>query len=80
MNIKEILAANAALVDAALEAYTAEQDPDFSNELAAERYSLLSRAKRIRPTLVLEFCRLFGGSDEAALPLAVAVAEEGIFS
>ena len=73
MNIQEILAANAALIDAALDAYTAKEDPDFANEIAAERYSLLARAKRIRPTLVLEFCRLFGGSDEAAIPLACAV-------
>ncbi len=64
---------NAALVEKALAAYTAEQDADFTEELEAERYALLSRAKRIRPTLVLEFCRLFGGSDEAALPFACAV-------
>ncbi|MBE6690836.1 MAG: polyprenyl synthetase family protein [Ruminococcaceae bacterium] len=73
MNVSEMLRANAALVDAALTRYTAEEDADFAEELAAERYSLLARAKRIRPTLVLEFCRLFGGSDEAALPLAAAV-------
>ncbi|MBE6701883.1 MAG: polyprenyl synthetase family protein [Ruminococcaceae bacterium] len=73
MNVTEILAANAALVDEALVGYTAEEDEDFARELAAERYSLLARAKRIRPTLVLEFCRLFGGSDEAALPFACAV-------
>lgn len=64
---------NAALVEGALAAYTAEQDVDFAEELEAERYALLSRAKRIRPTLVLEFCRLFGGSDEAAMPFACAV-------
>jgi geranylgeranyl diphosphate synthase type II len=73
MDITERLAKNAALVDLALERYTAATDPDFDRELQAERYSLLSRAKRIRPTLVLEFCRLFGGNDEAALPFAAAV-------
>ena len=73
MNISERLAANAALVEEALASYTAEQDPDFAAVLAAERYSLLARAKRIRPTLVLEVCRMLGGSEEAALPLAVAV-------
>ncbi len=64
---------NAALVEKELAAYLAQEDNDFAEELAAERYSLLSRAKRIRPTLVLEFCRLFGGMDEAALPFAAAV-------
>ena len=73
MNLTERLAANAALVEATLAALTAEEDADFATELAAERYSLFSRAKRIRPTLVLEFCRLFGGRDEAALPFAAAV-------
>ena len=73
MNINERLAANAALVEKALASYTDEQDADFAREIEAERYSLLARAKRIRPTLVLEFCRLFGGRVEAALPFAVAV-------
>jgi len=67
------LAENAALVEKALSVFTAEQDADFAAELEAERYALLSRAKRIRPTLVLEFCRLFDGKDEAALPFACAV-------
>ena len=64
---------NAALVEKALAAYLAENDADFAEELDAERYALLSRAKRVRPTLVLEFCRLFGGKDAAALPFACAV-------
>ena len=67
------LAENAALVEKTLAALTARQDVDFAEELEAERYALLARAKRVRPTLVLEFCRLFGGKDEAALPFACAV-------
>lgn len=49
------------------------EDPDFQKLLDAEQYSLFAGGKRIRPTLVLEFCRLFGGKDEAALPFACAV-------
>ena len=71
--IKEKLADNAALVEKALAAYLIEEDADFAEVLAAERYSLLAKAKRIRPTLVLEFCRLLGGEDTAALPFACAV-------
>lgn len=37
------------------------------------RYSLLAGGKRIRPVLVLEFCRLCGGDPQAALPFACAV-------
>ncbi|MBQ8342440.1 MAG: polyprenyl synthetase family protein [Clostridia bacterium] len=73
MTISARLEANAALVEESLAALMAEEDADFASELAAERYSLFSRAKRIRPTLVLEFCRLFGGNDAAALPFAAAV-------
>ena len=73
MTVKERLISNAALVEEALRKYTEKNDPDFHEELEAERYSLLSKAKRIRPTLVLEFCRLFGGESRAALPFAAAV-------
>ena len=38
----------------------------------AMRYSLLAGGKRIRPVLVLEFCRLCGGNWEKALPFAAA--------
>ena len=37
------------------------------------RYSLLSGGKRIRPILVLEFCRLCGGDIKSALPFACAI-------
>ncbi len=37
------------------------------------RYSLLAGGKRIRPMLVLEFCRIAGGDIEAAMPVACAI-------
>ena len=39
----------------------------------AMRYSLLAGGKRIRPMLVLEFCRIAGGDIEAAMPVACAI-------
>ena len=39
----------------------------------AMRYSTLGGGKRIRAFLVLEFARLFGGSEEAAMPFACAL-------
>ena len=36
-------------------------------------YSLTAGGKRIRPTLVLEFCRISGGDIEKALPVACAI-------
>ena len=63
---------NATLTEQALKSYYTE-DEDLRTLLDAERYSLFAGGKRIRPMLTLEFCRLFGGEDAAALPFACAV-------
>ena len=73
MDILARLAENAAIADAALPLYLETTDPLTSTLYEAMRYSALSGGKRIRPFLVLEFCRLFGGRDEAALPFACAI-------
>ena len=39
----------------------------------AMRYSLLAGGKRIRPMLVLEFCRIAGGKMRMAMPVACAI-------
>lgn len=39
----------------------------------AMRYSITAKGKRIRPVLVLEFCKLFGGDVNSAVDFAVAV-------
>ena len=39
----------------------------------AMRYSLEAGGKRIRPVLVLEFCKMFGGTEEQAMPAAAAI-------
>lgn len=41
--------------------------------IEAMRYSLLAGGKRLRPVLVLEFCRISGGDLAKALPIAAAV-------
>lgn len=71
--ISQELKADAALVTDQLTEYLSLKDDDFSVLLAAMRYSALGEGKRIRPFLVLQFCRLFGGSTEAALPYACAL-------
>lgn len=60
-------------VDRALEAYFHAEDFPFAGLAESMRYSLLAGGKRIRPMLVLEFCRIAGGDVEAALPVACAV-------
>ena len=39
----------------------------------AMRYSLLAGGKRLRPMLVLEFCRLAGGQWQQAMPFALGI-------
>jgi len=50
-------------------------DNCFGQEKMAEamRYSALAGGKRIRPVLMLEFCRLCGGNPTDALPFAAAL-------
>ncbi len=61
------------LIDAELEKYFHFEDMPMSGLAEAMRYSLLAGGKRIRPLLVLEFCRVCGGDVKKALPLACAV-------
>ena len=62
-------------IDRALAEYFAPRGEQLPTAGLAEamRYSLLAGGKRIRPMLVLEFCRIAGGDIEAALPVACAI-------
>lgn len=61
------------LVDRKLEEYLPQEDIMQADLINAMRYSLLGGGKRIRPLLVLEFCKICGGDVNAALPFACAV-------
>ncbi len=61
-----------------IESYLQEKCFIYDNEpqqklFSAMRYSLLAGGKRLRPLLVLEFCRLCGGDVQKAMPFAAAV-------
>ena len=60
-------------IDSALESYFRSAPAQLSGLAEAMRYSLLAGGKRIRPMLVLEFCRICGGDIETALPVACAI-------
>jgi geranylgeranyl pyrophosphate synthase len=61
-------------IDKALSEYfKAALDMPQGKLAEAMRYSLLAGGKRIRPILVLEFCRISGGNIEKALPVACAI-------
>ncbi len=81
MNIRTLLADNAAGVEQALATRTDAvaalaalgSDEDIVELREAEDYSLMAGGKRIRPTLVIEACRALGGRAEDAMPFACAV-------
>ena len=60
-------------VEETLNGWFTAQDLPQKRLLDAMRYSLLAGGKRIRPVLLLEFCRLCGGDWHAALPFAAAI-------
>lgn len=63
-----------AQIDAALDKYfKTSEDYPIKGLADSMRYSLLAGGKRIRPMLVLEFCRISGGDVDAALPAACAI-------
>lgn len=63
-----------ALVESALErSFASAAGTPLEGLAEAMRYSLLAGGKRIRPMLVLEFCRISGGDINAALPVACAI-------
>lgn len=61
------------LIDARLAEYFCADGMPQAGLFEAMRYSLNAGGKRIRPILVLEFCRITGGDCDKALPAACAV-------
>jgi geranylgeranyl diphosphate synthase, type II len=60
-------------VEKALSMYLSEDAIGDTVTAQAMRYSTLGGGKRVRAFLVMEFCRLFGGREEAAIPYACAL-------
>ncbi len=60
-------------IDDCLEFMLEDDDVPYRTLLQAMSYSLNAGGKRLRPALVLEFCRLCGGDEERVLPAALSV-------
>ena len=80
MDVKERLADYAEMTEEALFKYLPEVDCLQKNVIEAARYSLSAGGKRIRPALVMEFCRVCGDDPETALPVACAIEMMHTFS
>ena len=61
------------MVENRIEELFPEAKTGYSEVSKAARYSLLSGGKRIRPAVMMEFCKLCGGKAEDALDFAVAL-------
>lgn len=62
-----------ALIDSELEKFFCGEDMPQKGLFESMKYSLTAGGKRIRPILVLEFCRISGGDVDKALPIACAI-------
>lgn len=80
MDVKERLADYAEMTEEALYKYLPEVECLQKNVIKAARYSLSAGGKRIRPALVMEFCRICGDDPETALPIACAIEMMHTFS
>lgn len=60
-------------IDSALSGYFTPAGLPYDGLLESMRYSLTAGGKRIRPILVLEFCRITGGDVNKAMPVACAI-------
>lgn len=74
MDWKKQLEEYSSIVEDALMQYIQPQkDLGQGTVFEAARYSAMAGGKRLRPALVLEFCRLCGGDLQSALPFACAL-------
>lgn len=71
--IKSVIAENKAIIESELEKRYTDADAITGELYAAQRYSLLMGGKRIRPSLCIEACKMFGGDVQAAIPFAIAL-------
>ena len=80
INVKEMLAEYAEMTEEALEKYLPETECLQKTLINAARYSLSAGGKRLRPALVMEFCRICGDEPDTALPAACAIEMTHTFS
>ncbi len=73
MDLNALLKEYATLVENRINELFPEVDAPYNSVINAARYSLLNGGKRIRPVIMMEFCRLCGGNRESALDFAIAL-------
>ena len=73
MDFKEELKEKVKIVDEYMDKFLPPEDryPDIISR--AMRYSVFAGGKRLRPIMVMEACRAFGGDTEKVMPFACAI-------
>jgi geranylgeranyl diphosphate synthase, type II len=72
-DLTEYIMSKQPAITKALEASVVSPEPQTDLISESMRYSLMAGGKRIRPVLCLAACEMFGGSEEVAMPTAVAL-------
>ncbi len=73
MNFKEILAEKTAETEKILQKYLPREEGLTAELSAAINYSMRAPGKRLRPLMLLESYRMFGGQEQVAEPFAAAL-------
>ena len=78
--VREQLRDYAEMTERAIDSYLPETECLQKNVILAARHSLTAGGKRLRPALVMEFCRVSGGEAASARPVACAIEMMHTFS
>ena len=73
MEFKNSLKIKSDYIEELLKKYMPKEDGYQSKIMESMNYSLKSGGKRLRPILTLEACKIVGGSEEDAIPFAMAI-------
>ena len=73
MEFKVQLTRDQAEIEKGLKGYFTDRTVPYKTLLESMSYSLMAGGKRLRPILVLAFCRLCGGDADKAIPVACGV-------
>lgn len=60
-------------IESALEASVKSNTPETAKICESMAYSLMAGGKRVRPVMCIAACEMFGGTEETAMPCAVAL-------
>jgi geranylgeranyl diphosphate synthase type II len=72
-DLNEYIMSKQPAITKALEESVVSPEPQTDLICESMRYSLMAGGKRVRPVLCLAACEMFGGTEDIAMPTAVAL-------